>query len=168
MITHKHHILPRYMGGTDDPSNLVELTIEEHAQAHLELYNKHGDQRDLLAHRMLLGQVERQEVNAIIRSLPKTDQHKRKIAKAVSGEKNGMYGKTTSQKQKDSVSKALKGKKKNYQVVNNWKPMIGADNPRAKEVTWEGVTYPTLTAASKATGICRSTLSKRLKTSLPS
>ena len=26
-IKHKHHIIPRHMGGTDDPINLVELTI---------------------------------------------------------------------------------------------------------------------------------------------
>jgi hypothetical protein len=24
-----HHIVPKYMGGTEDPSNLVELTVEE-------------------------------------------------------------------------------------------------------------------------------------------
>ena len=33
-MKHKHHIIPRHMGGTDDPSNLIELTIEEHAEAH--------------------------------------------------------------------------------------------------------------------------------------
>lgn len=107
MIMHKHHIVPRYMGGTDDPSNLVELTIEEHAQAHLELYNKHGDQRDLLAHRMLLGQIERQEANAILRSLPKTEQHKKKISAALTGKNNPMFGRKQSQKQKESVRAAL-------------------------------------------------------------
>lgn len=30
-----HHIKPRCMGGTDDPSNLVDLTPEEHFIAHL-------------------------------------------------------------------------------------------------------------------------------------
>ena len=29
-----HHIIPRCMGGTDDPTNLVDLTAEEHYVAH--------------------------------------------------------------------------------------------------------------------------------------
>ena len=161
-MKHKHHIIPRHAGGTDDPSNLIELSIEEHAQAHLNLYEQHGDQRDLLAHRMLLGQVTNAEANALLRKLPKTQQHKDKISVAVSGAKNGMYGKKQTEKQKDAVSKAMKGKKKNYQVVNNWPTLSGADNPRARAVTYEGVDYPTLTEASKMTGIHRATLAFRI------
>lgn len=41
-MTHKHHIIPRHMGGTDDPSNLVELTVEKHAEAHRQLYEQYG------------------------------------------------------------------------------------------------------------------------------
>lgn len=33
--TESHHIIPRCMGGTDEKSNLVELTPEEHFVAHL-------------------------------------------------------------------------------------------------------------------------------------
>ena len=42
-IYHVHHIVPRHMGGTDDPSNLIKLTIEEHAEAHKKLWEKHGN-----------------------------------------------------------------------------------------------------------------------------
>lgn len=35
----KHHIIPRSLGGTDHPSNLVMLTPKEHYIAHLLLYN---------------------------------------------------------------------------------------------------------------------------------
>lgn len=31
----KHHILPRALGGTDDPNNLVKLTAREHCLAHM-------------------------------------------------------------------------------------------------------------------------------------
>jgi len=36
------------MGGTDDPDNLVELTVEEHAEAHRKLYEKYGHMQDLI------------------------------------------------------------------------------------------------------------------------
>lgn len=56
-IYHIHHIVPRHMGGTDDPSNLVKLTVEEHAEAHRELYEKYGRLEDKLAWKMLEGQA---------------------------------------------------------------------------------------------------------------
>lgn len=34
MTKHRHHIIPKHAGRTDDNSNLIELTIEEHAEEH--------------------------------------------------------------------------------------------------------------------------------------
>jgi len=48
-MLHKHHIIPRYLGGSDDPSNLVELTVEKHAEAHRLLYEQHGNWQDYVA-----------------------------------------------------------------------------------------------------------------------
>ena len=56
-IYHKHHIIPRHMGGTNDPSNLIKLTVEEHANAHKELYEKHGRWQDHVAWKALSGQT---------------------------------------------------------------------------------------------------------------
>ena len=52
-IYHVHHIVPRHMGGTDDPSNLKRLTVEQHAKAHLKLYKKYGKIEDWHAWRLL-------------------------------------------------------------------------------------------------------------------
>lgn len=61
VLTHKHHIIPRHMGGTDDPSNLIELSIPEHAEAHRILYETYGKLEDLIAWRMLSGRKEEGE-----------------------------------------------------------------------------------------------------------
>ena len=56
-IYHTHHIVPRYASGTDDPSNLIKLTVEEHAEAHLKLYEEHGQWQDYVAWKALSGQI---------------------------------------------------------------------------------------------------------------
>lgn len=35
----RHHIIPKSYGGTDDPSNTINLTLREHFVAHLLLYH---------------------------------------------------------------------------------------------------------------------------------
>ena len=49
VMLHKHHIVPKYLGGTDDPSNLVDLTVDQHAEAHRLLYEQHGNWQDYVA-----------------------------------------------------------------------------------------------------------------------
>ena len=61
-MKHLHHIVPRHMGGTDDPDNLVELTVEEHAEAHRKLYEEHGKIEDYYAWKGLSGQMSKIEI----------------------------------------------------------------------------------------------------------
>jgi len=83
------------------------------------------------------------------------------------GWRNGMYGRTTSDKQKVAVSKAMKGKKKWYKIECNWKAMHGKDNPRAQSCIIDGAEYETVTKAAEATGIHRTTISHRCKSDNP-
>ena len=62
MTTHKHHIIPKHMGGSNDPSNLIELTVEEHANAHKLLFETHGKWQDYLAWKALSGQINTDEI----------------------------------------------------------------------------------------------------------
>ena len=48
-MKHKHHIIPKHAGGTDETDNLVELSVEEHAEAHRVLYEQYGRWQDKLA-----------------------------------------------------------------------------------------------------------------------
>ena len=108
MIKHKHHIVPRHAGGTDEPSNLVELTIEEHATAHKILYEKYGRKEDLLAWMGLSGQIGKDE---ILRQIALSQKGVKKPEGF--GEKISAFRKTFkySDESKKKMSDAKKGKK---------------------------------------------------------
>jgi len=61
-MKHKHHIIPRHAGGTDEPSNLIELTVEEHAEAHRILFEQYGKKEDELAWKGLAGIIGKEEL----------------------------------------------------------------------------------------------------------
>jgi len=57
--THKHHIIPKHSGGGDEPENLIELTVEQHALAHLKLFEQNGNPKDYCAYKLLSGQGDK-------------------------------------------------------------------------------------------------------------
>ena len=61
-MRHNHHIIPRHAGGTNDPDNLISLTVEEHAQAHKELYEEFGRDEDRRAWLGLSGIIGKEEI----------------------------------------------------------------------------------------------------------
>ena len=50
---HKHHIIPKHMGGTDDQANFTYLTVREHVLAHFLLWKIHKNPNDLRSMHML-------------------------------------------------------------------------------------------------------------------
>jgi hypothetical protein len=58
---HKHHIIPKHMGGTNHSSNLVLLTVEEHTEAHRLLWEKYGHWQDEIAYKGLAGIINKEE-----------------------------------------------------------------------------------------------------------
>jgi hypothetical protein len=50
------------MGGSDDPSNIIELTNEEHALAHKKLYEEHGRWQDKVAWKGLAKLIGQEEI----------------------------------------------------------------------------------------------------------
>ncbi len=51
-----HHIVPRSLGGTDTPDNLVMLTHRNHTLAHYIRYRWLGHYQDRVAYKMMSGQ----------------------------------------------------------------------------------------------------------------
>jgi len=50
------------MGGSNHSSNIVVLSVEEHAESHKKLYEEHGKWQDKIAADMLSGQIKSDEV----------------------------------------------------------------------------------------------------------
>ena len=68
-IYYTHHIIPRHAGGTNDPSNLIKLTIEEHAEAHRILYESHGRWQDYVAWKAISGAIGKEDIIKLTQSL---------------------------------------------------------------------------------------------------
>lgn len=98
-MKHKHHIVPRHRGGTDDPSNLVEVTPIQHAMFHYCEWKLWGKVQDFCAYKMILGDVNNPEfrkaasmrgIYEIKRKLNEDNDFKKKYSE--NGKKNGKLG----------------------------------------------------------------------------
>lgn len=100
--TESHHIIPRCIGGTDDPNNLVKLTPEEHYVAHqllVKIYN--GNQKLVRAAIMM---IPSRPSNKLYGWLKRRYSDNQKIAQA--GKNNSQFG--TMWINKDGMPKKIK------------------------------------------------------------
>jgi hypothetical protein len=132
------------MGGTDDPSNLKELTVKQHARAHKKLYKEHGKWEDRIAYQMLSGQITNYEAGREACRLAnlgnthfKGHTHTKKTRKAISeyqmvAKLGNQYrlGKTFTKEQREKISKGLEGNQ------NGAGPSGTQKNPYKGEYTW--------------------------------
>ena len=103
-IYHIHHITPKHMGGTDEPSNLIRLSIQEHAEAHRTLYEKYGNWQDHIAWKALSGQInpKQAQAEAVSRALTGKKQSPEHVSKRTyKGIKRKQYSEERKQKLSD-------------------------------------------------------------------
>jgi hypothetical protein len=130
-MKHIHHIIPRHLGGTNDPDNLIELTIQEHAEAHRELYEEFGRIQDKRAWLGLAKIMTGQEIINEILTAPKSEEWKvknRKPKKDKSkyfGNTNAksLAGKPKSEEHKKNIGLAHLGKKREA-FSEEWKQAL--------------------------------------------
>lgn len=84
-IYHVHHIIPKHSGGSNDPDNLIKLTIEEHAEAHKILYEEHGKIEDYIAWKALNGSIPYAEASLIANRLLSSKHLKGKTYEEIHG-----------------------------------------------------------------------------------
>ena len=109
IMKHFHHIVPRHMGGTDDPSNLIEVTIAEHAELHFDLYLTHGKREDWVASFALSGQAKDPE---FIRERAVLGGKREWTDEQREAKRQERLGYQHSEKTKEKTSKSMSGKQK--------------------------------------------------------
>jgi hypothetical protein len=111
------------MGGTDDLSNLIELTVEEHAEAHRKLWEQYGNIKDYCAWKGLEGTIGKEEIVRLLMDPTgrvHTEETKQKMSEAHKGkpkhteeskEKLRQFrtGMKLSEEHKSKISKGLEG-----------------------------------------------------------
>lgn len=166
----RHHILPKCMGGNDEENNLVDLYAREHYEVHRLLAQENPNENDLVCAWWLMCHVksvtqQRYDVSAeqyeeariafsnLRKNSKVSEDTRRKMSEAHSGENNSFYGKkhTEESRRKIREKRALQG---NTKV--GWKPtkeqskriseahkglLSNGKHPRAKKVVCNGVVY---------------------------
>jgi hypothetical protein len=96
--THTHHILPRFMGGTDDKENLIELSVTDHTKAHIILAETCKDEFKNGAWWSVAKLKEgwSGDVEKILEN----------IRESVSGENNPFYGKKHTEESKRKIAES--------------------------------------------------------------
>jgi hypothetical protein len=125
-LKHIHHIIPEYMGGTNDPSNLIELTVEEHAEAHRLLYEQHGNWQDYCAWQALSGRIGQEEALRMAQGM--ANKGKKRSPETIAKLKEACRLRTERQRADGTLERAnkkrsesLKGHKKSAEHMENWK-----------------------------------------------
>lgn len=131
-MNHKHHIIPKHMGGSNDSSNLVELSIEEHAEAHRLLFEEHGRWQDKLAWNLLAGNITAEEgrIMAVREAAKGNTWNRGRVHSKESSRKKSI---ATKGKPKSEATKAKMRKPKTQEHRNNIKKnhadFSGVNNP---------------------------------------
>ena len=105
------------MGGTDDPSNIIMLSVKEHAIAHADLYLKYGKHEDYVAFKALKKQIGKEEIWQETSRIggfnntgkPKSKEHASKISQA--NKDNPKLQIPLREERKQKISNSMKGNK---------------------------------------------------------
>lgn len=97
------------MGGSDDPSNLIEVTVEEHAEAHRKLWLEHGNYKDYLAWQGLSKMIGKEEL--IRELLSHTHKGKKKSPEQIAKMVEARKGYSPSEETRKKIGESSRGRK---------------------------------------------------------
>ena len=127
----RHHVIPRSLGGSDEPANLVNLTAREHFICHwllVKITTGKDHHKMLNALRIMRAEKngqQRYNTKITARVYENIKQEYAKLqSKTFKGKGNGFYGKHHTPEAKAAISKKNKGKKPTEQQIANQKLAI--------------------------------------------
>jgi hypothetical protein len=128
--THKHHIIPRYEQGTNEESNLVRLSIKNHATAHWIRYKWLGKMQDKVAWLLLSGKTEEGELQRKKLCLIAYPVEKRR---KLFLEKNPMFNTETVDKAKETKKAKYNGKYHSEKGLARIRELCNSGNQQSRE-----------------------------------
>lgn len=111
------------MGGSNDPDNLIELTVADHAEAHRKLFEEYGRWQDEIAWKALTGQITRDQARREATrktwlGRKHTPEARQKIKDGIAKAEIVRQPQTAETKQK--ISEALKGHAVSEKTRDTW------------------------------------------------
>lgn len=100
LVTHKHHIIPRHIGGDDSLYNIIELSVDDHYIAHMLLAESYDDS-DWRKQSNIASAIK---LNNGFKTLEDIE----KYSNSMKGSSNPNYGNKWSNIQRENLSKKIK------------------------------------------------------------
>jgi hypothetical protein len=129
MIFHKHHIIPKSMGGSNESSNLVYLTAREHFIAHWLLWRIYKNEKMAFAFYAMVHMGENQTIKSS-RIYEECKLARRQFI--INNNKKYHKGKKLSQKQINNISEVFKNLVRTQKHSNNISNSL-KNKPKTKE-----------------------------------
>lgn len=132
----KHHIIPKSLGGTNDPTNLVLLTAREHYICHklLTKFTIGESKKKMYCAMWAFNRKSKNQQRQVLNSRD-YEYIRAYISKTFSEDRKGKHlvGTTLSNEHKLKLSKALKGRPKSEKTKQRMKENWHSRGPRTKE-----------------------------------
>ena len=165
---HRHHILPKRLGGTDAEENLTPpISLALHAEFHRDLWEHYKDLKDFIAWKCLSGRMTNEEARLAAAKVGQDSSTKYKESRKQTGQKlvAARTKETCSAGGKVAIKKLITWQKENKEKFLKQVAANGAASALKRQIphSYEGVDYPSKRALQTATKMCNSTFYKKLK-----
>jgi hypothetical protein len=117
-MKHNHHLIPRHLGGSDDPSNIIEgVSLTRHAMFHYANWQLWGSEGDRIAYKALSGAIGKEEIIELVLSF--------------AGKKGGQAAKESGQLREAALKQPRETRQANGRKLSTWNDDNRGENKRS-------------------------------------